>query len=102
MDGEPHPGHDIPLVPHLLPRQSPSLAQVQPCLDSPLPVRCSIMVVDAPDPASALLTVRAVGEDSRVLTWDVLLVIEAVGHPALDLPAAQASLVHHRVEWMAA
>src|SRR3712207_9513704 len=60
------------------------------------------MVVDAPDPASAYLTVRAVGEDGGVLAWDVLLVVEAVGHPALDLPAAQASLVHHRVERMPA
>src|SRR3712207_8999345 len=50
VDGEPHPGHDVPLVPHLLPRQSRSLAQAQPGLDAPLSVHCPIVVVDAPDP----------------------------------------------------
>src|SRR6266487_3234006 len=98
INSESYPGHDVPLVPYLLPRQSHSLAQAQPGLDAPLPVRCSILVEDAPDPASAYLTVRAVGEDSGVLPWDVLLVVEAVGHPALDLPAAQASLVFHRLD----
>jgi hypothetical protein len=58
-------------------------------------------VVDDPaDPAAADLVVGAVGEDRRVLAGDVLLVVEAVGHPALDLPAAQPSGVHPDVERM--
>jgi hypothetical protein len=53
---------------------------------------------DAADPASAHLTVRTVGEDRGVLTRDVLLIVEAVGHPTLNLATAQTTVVHPDVE----
>ena len=46
------------------------------------------------------LAIRAVGEDRRILQRDVDLVVEAVGHPALDLLAAGAPFVHGAMERM--
>src|SRR6185437_13426988 len=58
----------------------------------------AVVVDDPPDPAAADLEVVAVGQDRRILAGDVLLVVEAVGYPALDLPAAQPTGVHPDVE----
>ena len=72
-------------------RVSPQrLAQAQPGLDAALPVRRAVVVDDAADPAAPDLAVGAVRQDRRVLERDVLLVVEAVGHPAPDLAGGQS------------
>jgi hypothetical protein len=56
------------------------------------------VVEDASDPAAAHLAMRTVGEDGGIFEREILLVIEAIGHPALDLPTTQSSLVHLPME----
>ena len=78
--------------------QPGGLAEAQPRLDAALAAGRAVVVDDPPDPAAADLEVIAVGQDRRILAGDVLLVVEAVGHPALDLPAAEPAGVHPDVE----
>ncbi|MNN12627.1 hypothetical protein D3C81_1256240 [compost metagenome] len=95
---EAHAGQHQLLGQQLRAIQTDRLAQTQPGLDAALLARCAVVVDDALDPLAAGVAVRAVGHDRRVLHRDAHLVVEAVGHPALDLLAARAALVHGDVE----
>src|SRR6185437_11075407 len=91
--------------PDLLPGQPCCLGEVQPRLDAAFAAPNAVMtgavvVKDALDPPAADVAVGAVRDDRGVLARDVLLIVEAVRHPAADLPGTQHSLVHLPVEGM--
>src|SRR5919198_6488584 len=98
VDGEPYPGDEMTFVAPPLARQSHRLAQAQPCFDAALPARGAVVVEDAADPPSAYFPVGAVGEDRGILAGNVLLIVEAVGYPTLNLATAQTTVVHPDVE----
>ena len=67
------------------------------CRPSP---RRAVVVDDALDPLAPDLDLGAVGQDRRVLQRDALLVVEAVGDPALQLLARELAGVHPLMEGM--
>ena len=64
----------------------------------PSPFVGAVVVEDAADPPPAHLTVGTVGENRGILAGDVLLIVEAVGHPTLNLATAQPTVIHLDVE----
>ena len=77
--------------------EADSLPQAQPGFDAAVLTRCAIVVEQTLDPLAANFAVRAVGQDRGIFEWDVDLVVEAVGNPALDLLAAGATFIHRHV-----
>ncbi|MCY1432777.1 hypothetical protein D9M71_487850 [compost metagenome] len=73
------------------------LAQAQPGFDAAVFARGAVMVEQALNPLAANFAVRAVGQDRCILHRDVDLVVETVGHPALDLLAACAAFIHRHM-----
>src|SRR6185503_13104309 len=98
VDREADPGEHVPLGDELLARHAEGLAQAQPRLDPARPLGRAVVVDDPLDPLAAHLDLGAVGEDGRVLDRDALLVVEAVGDPALQLVARELARVHPHVE----
>ncbi|MBA3585238.1 MAG: hypothetical protein H0W36_12060 [Gemmatimonadetes bacterium] len=88
----------MPLGDELLARHPERLAEAQPRLDPARPVRGAVVVDDPLDPLATHRDLGAVGEDRRVLDRDALLVVEAVGDPALQLVARQLARIHPHVE----
>ncbi len=98
IDGEAYAGQHQLLRQHLLAIQTHRLGQAQPGLDTALLTGRTVVIEDALNPLAPGFAIRAVGEDRRILQRDVDLIVETIGHPALDLLAGSAPFVHGAME----
>src|SRR5262249_19873188 len=78
---------DEPLASHIVAVDPERLRQSQPGLDPPAAAIVAVMVEDALDPLASNLSIRAVGEDGRILERNRDLVVVTIRHPALELLA---------------
>src|SRR5690606_15462734 len=74
------------------------LGQSQPGLDAALLTGRAVMVEDALDPRATRIAIRTVGHDRRILQRYADLVVEPVGHPALNLLPGSLPGVHRSME----
>ena len=77
--------------------QAHRLAQADPGFDAAFAAGGAIVVMNTLHPFAADIPVPAVGEDGGVLHRNIHLIVIPVRHPALDLPAAGAALIHGHV-----
>jgi hypothetical protein len=98
VDGVAHRGQDPALRHEVVARDAEGLPEPQPRLDAARPFAGAVVVDDALDPFAPDLDLGAVRQDRRVLERDRLLVVEAVGDPALQLLAREVAGVHAPVK----
>ena len=80
-------------------RRAPSPSRIHISMP-PVPGLRAVVIDDPLDPVAPDLGIGAVGEDRRVLPRHRALVGQPVGHPSLQLPARELSLVHQLMERM--
>ncbi len=77
-----------------------SLPQARPGLDAAFVLAKAVMIEYAQNPAPPRFPVGTVGHDRCVFKRNVDLIIETVGHPALDFFFAELAAVHPDIERM--
>ena len=85
---------------HVLALQTASVAEPQPRFDAAFVCLRAVVVDDAENPLPALIAVRHVREDGRILKGDADLVVITVVYPALNLRFGALAAVHCDVEGM--
>ena len=84
--------------PHVLAVEPDALGQHQPALDAALVVAAAVVLLEARAPLAAQRRVLGARHQGGVLDRDAGLVIEAVEHPGLYLPAVALAAVQQPVE----
>ena len=79
---------------HLLALKAHGFGQAQPGFDTALLALRTVVVKNALQPFAAGVAIGAVGQDRRILERDVQLVVEAIGHPPLNLLTAGVAGIH--------
>src|SRR6266851_10374000 len=100
IDRKAHAGKHVSLVQYLASRQPDRLTQPKPGLDPSFPLCSAVVVANPVVPEPPYLGQGAIGEDGRILDWDVPLVVETVGDPAAQLRGRQSARIHGAVERM--
>src|SRR4030081_377369 len=87
IDRETYAGQHALQRRNLVTRKTARHSESYPCLDAALIAFGSVVIDEALDPFAPHRAIGTIGKNRRVLTRNVALIVVAVAHPSLDLPA---------------